>query len=108
MSDAVAVALVGLVGTVVSIVLTARVNGKVKRVRDQVENDHAADPSKTTNLREDMDEKHDVIVSILRRDVGGIRQDIRQLREDLSDTNGRVHDLETTKERNTRDARSNP
>lgn len=99
MSDTVVVALIGLAGTVVSIVLTARVNNKVKRVRDQVENDHAADPEKTTNLREDMDEKHDVIVSMLRRDVGGIREDIRQIRSDLSDTNGRVHGLETTQEK---------
>lgn len=99
MSDTVVVALIGLAGTVVSIVLTARVNGKVKRVRDQVENDHAADPSKTTNLREDLDEKHDTIVTMLRRDVGGIREDIRQIRADLSGTQDRVHELETTQER---------
>lgn len=102
MSDAVAVALLGLAGTTVSIVLTALVNGKLKRVRAQVENDHATDPSKTTNLREDMDEKHDEIVKILRRDVGGIRQDIRQIRVDLSRTDDRVHELETTQERNNR------
>lgn len=102
MSDAVAVALIGLAGTVVSIILTARLNNKVKRVRDQVENDHAADPTKTTNLREDMDEKHDAIVTMLRRDVGGIRADIRLIREDMSATNERVHDLETTQERRNR------
>lgn len=99
MSDTVVVALIGLAGTVVSIILTARVNGKVKRVRDQVENDHAADPNKTTNLREDMDEKHDVIVTMLRRDVGGMREDIRQIRADISATNGRVHELENTQEK---------
>lgn len=102
MSDAVAVAIIGLAGTVVSIILTARLNGKVRRVREQVENDHAADPSKTTNLREDLDEKHDTIVTMLRRDVGGIREDIRQIRADISDTNGRVHDLETTQEKRNR------
>lgn len=100
MSDAVWVALIGLAGTVVSIVLTGRVNGKVKRVTNQLENDHAADPSKTTNLREDLDEKHDELLTTLRRDVGGIRQDIRQIRVDLSRTDDRVHELETTQERN--------
>ncbi len=99
MSDTVVVALIGLAGTIVSIVLTARVNGKVKRVRDQVENDHAVDPSKTTNLREDLDEKHDAIVNMLRRDVGGIREDIRQIRKDLSGTQDRVHELENTQEK---------
>lgn len=102
MSDAVAVALIGLVGTAVSIVLTALLNGKVRRIRDQVENDHARDPSKTTNLREDLDEKHDELLTTLRRDVGGIRQDIRQIRVDLSRTDDRVHELETTQERNNR------
>jgi hypothetical protein len=96
------IALIGLVGTVVSIVLTALVNGKVKGIRQQVENDHGTDPTKTTNLREDMDEKHDTIVTMLRRDVGGIRQDIRLIREDLSATNGRVHELETTQEKRNR------
>lgn len=102
MSDTVVVALIGLAGTIVSIILTARVNNKVKRVSNQVENDHAADPSKTTNLREDIDEKHDVIVGMLRRDVGGIREDIRQIRVEMSETNGRVHTLETTQERRNR------
>lgn len=102
MSDAVAVALIGLAGTIVSIILTARLNGKVRRVREQVENDHARDPNKTTNLRDDLDEKHDEIVTMLRRDVGGIRQDIRQLRNDLSRTDDRVHELETTQEKRSR------
>lgn len=102
MSDAVAVALLGLVGTAASIILTALVNGKLKRVRAQVENDHARDPTKTTNLREDLDEKHDELLTMLRRDVGGIRQDIRQLREDLSRTDDRVHELETTQEKRNR------
>lgn len=100
MSDAVAVALIGVAGTIVSIILTARVNNKVKRVTDQVENDHGRDPSKTTNLREDLDEKHDELLTTLRRDVGGIRHDIRQIRVDLSRTDERVHELETTQERN--------
>lgn len=94
MSDVV-VALIGLAGTVVSIVLTARVNGKVRRVHEQVENDHARDPNKTTNLRDDLDEKH----AELRRDIGGLRGDIRQVRIDLSRTDERVLELETTQEK---------
>jgi len=95
-SDAVAVALVGLLGTIVSIILQARLSGKVRRVREQVENDHARDPTKTTNLRDDLDEKH----AELRKDIGGLRGDIRQIRQDLSRTDDRVHELETTQERN--------
>lgn len=84
----------GVLGVVVVIM-----SRRIRSIRDQVENDHGTDPDKTTNLREDMDEKHDTLVTMLRRDVGGIRQDIRQIRIDLSDTNGRVHDLETTQEK---------
>jgi len=58
-SDAVVVALVGLASTIVSILLTARVNTKVNRVgrdaaaaRIQVENNHE------TNMREEGDDRH--------------------------------------------------
>lgn len=78
----------------------------LRRIEGQVSNDHVDDPTKTSNLREDLDEKigavlekiADIGSTIARalRDIGGIREDIRQLRKDLSHTNGRVDDLERT------------
>lgn len=100
-----AVAVVGFVGVVLTAMIGAqnvrigRIRRDAQSTREQLENDHASDPTKTTNIREDMDNKHDQIVTMLRRDVGGIREDIRLLRRDLSGTQDRVHELETTQER---------
>lgn len=73
---------------------------RVKRVQAQVENDH------TTNLREEQDERHAEnsralhwlvgTVKTLVRDVGGIRQDLRDLRADVRHERDRIDDLEET------------
>jgi hypothetical protein len=114
-SDQVAVAIITTVGVVLAALIgvQSRQIGAIRRdaraARAQLDNDHTTDPGKTSNLREDLDEKHGavlqtvrslvVIVNMLRRDVGGMRQDVRQLRTDLSGTQDRVHDLENTQDR---------
>ena len=73
---------------------------RVKRVQAQVENDHS------TNMREEADERHAENASALHwligtvktlvRDVGGIREDVRDLRADVRHERGRIDDLEDT------------
>lgn len=73
---------------------------RVKRVQAQVENDH------TTNMREEQDERHEEnsralhwlvgTVKTLVRDLGGIRQEIRDLRADVRHERDRIDDLEDT------------
>lgn len=76
------------------------VRSRVKRVQAQVENDHA------TNMREEADERHAEnaralhwlvgTVKTLVRDLGGIRQDLRDLRADVRHERDRIDDLEDT------------
>lgn len=76
------------------------VRARVKRVQDQVENDH------TTNMREEADERHAEnrvalqwlvgTVKNLVRDIGGIRQDLRDLRSEVRHERVRIDDLEDT------------
>lgn len=47
------VALIGAAGLVLVSVIGIRTNGRVKAIQGQVQNDH------TTNLREELDERHD-------------------------------------------------
>jgi uncharacterized protein YoxC len=113
MSDGVLIAIIGAAASVVATLISATLgvvvvvmSRRVRTIRDQVENDHATDPGKTTNLREDMDDKHNVLMDLVRplvstvrnlvRDIGGMREDMRQLRRDLSHTSHRVDDLEAT------------
>jgi hypothetical protein len=73
---------------------------QIRAVRDQLENDHARDPHKTTNLRDDLDKKHLEVLDRIRttgRDIGGLREDVRQLRRDLSHETGRIDELERTR-----------
>lgn len=70
-------------------------------IRYEITNDH------DQPLRDDMDDKHNAVIRAVStvaatvrtvvRDVGGIREDIRQLRKDLSHTDERVDDLERTR-----------
>lgn len=76
------------------------VRSRVKRVQAQVENDH------TTNMREEADERHQENSRALRwlvatvqtvvRDIGGIRQDLRDLRAEVRHERDRIDDLEDT------------
>lgn len=95
MTEAVTALLVALIGA--GVLSTRR---RIKRVQAQVENDH------TTNMREESDERHAEnsralkwlvgTVKTLVRDVGGIRQDLRDLRGDLTHERDRIDDLEDT------------
>lgn len=94
-ADAVTAILVALIG--IGVVGT---RARVKRVQAQVENDHS------TNMREEADERHKENASALQwlvntvktvvRDIGGLRQDIRDLRADITHERGRIDDLEDT------------
>ena len=71
------------------------------RVRHHVENDHG-----DRNLREELDERnrqaqdrHDEVMRAMRstqRDVGGLRQDVRQLRSDDQALDQRMQRVEST------------
>jgi 5-bromo-4-chloroindolyl phosphate hydrolysis protein len=103
-SDAVLIAIIGAMQALGVAVVYAMQRGQRKRteaIRYEITNDHEQP------LREDMDEKHGAIVRLIQslsaslrsvvRDVGGIREDIRQLRKDLSHTDERVDELERTR-----------
>ena len=102
--------LASVLGPAITIVLTARMSGKVKSLkadskatRYQVENNHS------TNFREESDERHDETVTLLRNviatqklqsnDIGGIREELRALRTDDHDQRDRIHELEKTQPR---------
>lgn len=83
----------------------------IRRIDNQVSNDHVGDPEKTSNLREDLDEKHNALLILVKNvvsglgnvvsDLGGMRSDIRQLRKDLSHTDERVDEIERTRPKGT-------
>lgn len=88
--EGVLIELIGTLGMLTSVALTALVNRRVGRVerdtrssRAQLENDHQMDPLATANLREDMDNKHRETLTELRTtrgDLHDLREDIRLLR----------------------------
>lgn len=104
MSDGVLIAIVGAMQAVAVALVYVGYRGTRKRtdaIKYEITNDHEQP------LREDMDDKHTVVVRLLNsfggtlrtavRDIGGIREDVRQLRKDLSHTDERVDDLERTR-----------
>ncbi|RWZ52943.1 DUF2746 domain-containing protein [Labedella phragmitis] len=107
MSDAVLVALIGLVNGVVTLVLGALLNGKVNAIRHQVKNDHSSNlrddldtvlaQSKTTHAAverlEDVQQTHGRDIRGLRSDIGELRGADREIRRELEDTIPR-HQLE--------------
>lgn len=97
MSESVVIALIGCAQavTVAIVGVLAVVIGKVRRdttaTREQVVNDHS------TNLREENDGRHAETAGWfreLRRDLGGIREEIRGLRRDDRELSRRVTNLE--------------
>lgn len=97
MSDTVIVALIGLSQAVSLAILglLAKRVGKVRSdttaTREQVENDH------TTNLREENDGRHAETAGWfreIRRDLGGIREEIRGIRSDHRALSGRVDNIQ--------------
>ncbi|MFE7067480.1 hypothetical protein [Microbacterium sp. NPDC057658] len=98
MSDPVLIAIVGCVQAVTVAlvgVIAVRI-GKVRRdttvAREQLENDH------TTNLREENDGRHAETAGWfreLRRDIGGIREEIRGIRQDHRHLSARIDRIDT-------------
>jgi hypothetical protein len=97
MSDPVLISIVGCIQAVtvaivgVLAVRIGKVHRDTKATRVQVENDH------TTNLREENDGRHAETAGWfreIRRDLGGIREEIRGLRSDDRDLGKRVTNLE--------------
>lgn len=84
---------IGALGLVLVAILGAKINGRVRAVQGQVQNDHQ------TNLREELDTRHAETRSWwreTRRDIGGIREEIRGLRRDIAHERERIDDLEDT------------
>lgn len=93
MTDEELIALFSVAGTVIAALVgaVAVILSSLRRTRYEITNDHD-DP-----LRDDMDSKHDQLMSMARhtrRDVAGMREDIRQLRRDLSHTDERVDEID--------------
>ena len=104
MSDAVLIAIIGAMQAVAVAGMYAMQRGQRKRteaIRYEITNDHEQP------LREDLDDKHNAVIRLIGtvaatvrtavRDIGGMREDIRQLRRDLSHTDERVDELERTR-----------
>lgn len=101
MNTAVEVALIsasqGVLVSALGLVGYKRLRRRTDATRHEITNDH------DTPLREDMDRKHGEVVRILlsqqaetRRDIGGIREEIRGLRNDDARLDRRIDDVEDT------------
>jgi len=106
MSDTVVVSIITVViGPAFMAILAAILSRKIKHIRsdtaqtlDQVKNSH------TTNLREEGDERHNELVALVSAvintqatqgyDIGGIRSELRTLRDDDGEQRKRILDLE--------------
>lgn len=111
MSDPVAVAIIGTVGTIIAAFLATqqvklrRIDRNAREAREQVANDHIDADGRPINLRVENDERHAETRSWFRRlerSLGGIRDDFRQLRHDhaqLAERVDHLYELETTQPR---------
>lgn len=80
--------------TTLGAVLYRGLRKRTEAIRYDLTNDHSKP------LRDDMDDKHRESMRVIRtvvRDIGGMREDVRQLRRDLSHTDERVDELEKTR-----------
>ncbi|HUG50398.1 MAG TPA: hypothetical protein VLZ78_05315 [Terrimesophilobacter sp.] len=85
------VATISAVALIVVAVINVGLRRRVKSIQGQVQNDHA------TNLREELDDRHDETrdwFKDLRRDIGGMREDFRWMRAELSAQSNRIHTIE--------------
>lgn len=115
MSEAVTIQTISSTAVVLSAAITAllavivaKINRRVKIIhgdqvviRDQLDNDHVQDPTKVSNLREDLDGKHSAVIEVMRgefaelrrdvsADIGGLRSDLRITRREVASTNERI------------------
>lgn len=113
-SEGIVVAIISAAAIVLGalIALVGRVNVKINKVgrdvrvaRDQVANAHVDENGKPINMRDEFDDRHREITKTLQTislDIGGIRQDNRQLRHDhgaLAERVDHLFELETTRDR---------
>lgn len=109
-----------IIAPLVGLIITLRLSGKVKAIqsdasqtKDQVVNGHKKPNGDPLIMRDELDERHaeqmDTLNQIrtevkantrrlndVSRDIGGIRQDVRQLHDDDAEQRGRIRDLEHT------------
>lgn len=128
-AGAIMVAIVTAIGIVaVAILNRARQHSKNAREHAQVAAENSrvivgeVKNSHTTNLREESDERHTELIEKLerviavqveqgdaihelRRDVGGLRGDVREVRTNLEHERSRIRDLEDTRPRGSRPGR---
>ena len=112
MSEAVQVQLVVVFGSVITAIITTigivivamlnRASTRQKQVLDHVQNEHKKADGTPLNLRDDLDEKFEGVSRLVRgaiTDIGGIRQELRALRDDDTDQRDRLRRLEHTQPR---------
>lgn len=85
------VATISTAGLIIVALLNLRMSRRVKVIQGQVQNDHQ------TNLREELDERHTETRSVLgdiRKDIGGLRSEIRAERAERMLLSTKLHNLE--------------
>lgn len=103
-----------IIGAVAAVILPSLVGTRKDAAvaRDQLENSHVDDPMRISNVRDDMDRKHEELLHVLRsvQEEAGrfrnhvedafnhVRMDIGGLRGDLRHERKRIDDLERTEE----------
>ena len=82
--------IIGLLATVGSLgsAAIAKLGPAVSAIKENVQNDHKKADGTPLFLRDDLDDKHDMLISALmelRRDIGGLRQEARDDRRAAAD-----------------------
>lgn len=91
MSSDIIVAMISTAGLIIVAVLNLRTSRRVKVIQGQVQNSHS------TNLREELDERHTETRSTLgdiRKDIGGLRSEMRAERAERLLLSTKLHNLE--------------
>lgn len=96
MTEGILIAIIPALGALLGLVIKIMYDSH--KTRSQVENTH------TQNLRDDIDAKHQESMTAIRhlaeelrdqrKDIGGMRADIRQIRGEVSDIQSRDHEAD--------------
>lgn len=101
----------GIIFTALSgtaVLIGQRTSRRVKTIeKDAAETRYQVKNSHTTNLREEGDDRHEELTTLVRQvistqatqglDIGGIRSELRALRKDDTDQRDRLFELERTR-----------
>lgn len=85
------VATISAAALIVVAVINVGLRRRVRAIQGQVQNDHP------TNLREELDDRHDETrdwFKDLRRDIGGLREEIRDVRAEQRTQSNRIYTIE--------------